>query len=250
MKIKAQLNNEENAISSGWSIKLSITRFIRNESFLNTKMTASTQAVNWNVERNIKTRRGNSRNVSNITHFYFLLFNPEWWWVTWSSGGPPSSLMSSKKLWPSTTTSFLNLPPSGDSSWNKKCSLIQQAGEIFVPRLPACSSQSDICERVPTFQTRDFQLFPVGFRGHFLTASTLGSSRRNLEQEMIKYFYIFLHNIIFATKPTFLDCEVRCVHNMVQAGARCRTRNNSFSVTVTRAKLSHSQTLVHLLTTK
>ena len=114
---KAQLNNKENAICSRWSIMLSIIRFVWNESFLNTKMTASTQAVNWNVERNIKTRRGNSRNVSNITHFYFLLFNPEWWWVTWSSGGPPSSLMSSKKLWPSTTTSFLNLPPSGDSSW-------------------------------------------------------------------------------------------------------------------------------------
>ena len=167
---------------------LSIIRFVWNESFLNTKMTASTQAVNWNIERNIKTRQGNARNVWNITHFCFLLFNPEWWRVTWSSGGPPSSRMSSKKLCPSTTTSFLNLPPSGDSSLMRKWSARSEGGTIFSPRLPACSSLSDICERVPTFQTRDFQLFPGGFQGHFLTASTLGSSRRNLEQEMIKYF--------------------------------------------------------------
>ena len=117
---------------------------------------------------------------------------------------------------------------------------------------PACSFQSDICERVPTFQTRDFQLFPSGFQGHFLTASTLGSSRRNLEQEMIKYFSIFLQKNCHKAdiSDLIVRSEVRCVHNMVQAGGRCWTRNNSFSVTVTRAKLSHSQTLVHLLTTK
>jgi len=36
--------------------------------------------------------------------------------VNCNSGGPPSSLISSRYDWPSTTTSFLNLPPSGDSS--------------------------------------------------------------------------------------------------------------------------------------
>ena len=217
---------------------LSIIRFVWNESFLNTKMTASTQAVNWNVERNIKTSPRNVGNVWNITHFYFLLFNPEWWGVTWSSGGPPSSLMSSKKLCPSTTTSFLNLPPSGDSSCGGKCWDLISRGKHLSQTLPAYSSQSDICELVQTFQTRDFQLFPVGFQGHFLTGSTPGSSRTSLEQEMIKYFPIFPHNICHKADICYSVTE--CVHNMVQAEARCSTRNNSFSATVTRAKLSQS----------
>ena len=224
---------------------LSIIRFVWNESFLNTKMTASTQAVNWNVERNIKTRRGNSRNVSNITHFYFLLFNPEWWWVTWSSGGPPSSLMSSKKLWPSTTTSFLNLPPSGDSSWMRKCWVQSEGGTIFVPRLPACSSLSDICERVPTFQTRDFQLFPVGFQGHFLTASTLGSSRRNLEQEMIKYLSKFPSNICHKADIPYLWLSAYITWFRLVAAALGGTTASEWQLAAPSC-----QTLVHLLTTK
>lgn len=64
--------------------------------------------------------------------------------ITCISGGPPSSRINSKWLWFSINTSFLNRPPSGDSSWmyspvRYRCTSVDLP-ELSEPTMPSRSS--------------------------------------------------------------------------------------------------------------